>query len=117
MSARKRWLAAFTGALVLAAIGCGHTDTNFFLLRAPASSRSSAVIYLADQPGPTRPYSEIAIVQAVGFGSDATAEDVTQALTDKAARLGCDAVARVFIDIGYSRAHAAGVCVRYTDSR
>lgn len=117
MSALGRRLAAFTGLFALAAAGCGHTDTSVFLLRAPASSRPSAVIFLADQPGPTRPYSEIAIVQAVGFGGDATAEDVTRALTDKAARLGCDAVARVFIDVGYSRAHAAGVCVRYTDTR
>ena len=62
---------------------------------------------------PTRPYYELAIVQAIGFGGDANPEDVTHSLTDKAAALGCDAVVRVHIDVGYTRAHAAGVCVKY----
>jgi hypothetical protein len=104
-------------ALALAAtalLGCGHIETHAAMLRAPQPRPARPVeLYVADQAPPTRPFYDIAIVQAVGFGSEANPEDVTRGLTDKAAALGCDAVVRVFIDVGYSRAHAAGVCVRY----
>ena len=84
------------------------------MLRAPQPRTGHAVeLYLADQAAPARPFYDIAIVQAIGFGTDATPEDVARALTDKAATLGCDAVVRASIDVGYSRAHAAGVCVKY----
>jgi len=106
------------GALVVAAVtalaGCGHIESHAAMLRAPEPASAHTVeLYLADQSTPARPYYDIAIVQAVGFGSDATPEDVTKALTDKAGALGCDAVIRATIDLGYSRAHAAGVCVKY----
>jgi hypothetical protein len=101
-------------ALASLATGCGHTETHAAMLRAPQPPTARSVeLYLADQAVPTRPFYDIAIVQAIGFGSDATPEDVTHGLTDKAAALGCDAVVRVFIDVGYARAHAAGVCVKY----
>ncbi len=103
-----------TALTALTATGCGHTETHAAMLRAPQPHTGKSVeLYLADQAVPTRPFYDIAIVQAIGFGSDATPEDVTHGLTDKAAALGCDAVVRVFIDIGYARAHAAGVCVKY----
>jgi hypothetical protein len=107
-------------ALALAAVtalaGCGHTETHAAMLRAPQPRTGRAVeLYVADQAMPTRPFYDVAIVQAVGFGSDANPEDVARALTEKAATLGCDAVVRVFIDIGYSRAHAAGVCVKFLE--
>ncbi|MDB4935689.1 MAG: hypothetical protein JWP87_2661 [Labilithrix sp.] len=112
MSTRAR-IAALTFGLVTL-VGCGHTETHVAMLRAPQPRTGNAVeLYLADQPLPARPFYDIAIVQAVGFGNDATPEDVTRGLTDKAGALGCDAVVRAFIDIGYSRAHAAGVCVKY----
>ncbi len=94
--------------------GCGHTETHHALLRAPESpTRKNVELYMADQPTPARPFYEIAMVQAVGFGNEAHPEDVARALTEKAGRLGCDAVLRTFIDQGYSRAHAAGVCVKW----
>jgi hypothetical protein len=96
------------------AAGCGHTETHVAMLRAPQPRTQATVeLYVADQPPPTRPYYEIALVQAIGYGSDATPELVTRALTDRAGSIGCDAVVRTFIDLGYSRAHAAGVCVKY----
>lgn len=101
------------GAAMLLA-GCGHTETHVAMLRAPQPRTAHAVeLYLAEQPVPARPFYDVAIVQAIGFGTDATPEEVTRGLLDKAATLGCDAVVRVFIDVGYSRAHAAGVCVKY----
>ena len=103
---------AVLGAVILS--GCGHTETHVAMLRAPQARTGHTVeLYLADQAEPARPFYDIAIVQAVGFGADANPEDVTRALTNKASVLGCDAVVRVFIDIGYTRAHAAGVCVKY----
>ena len=113
MSARAGLLlTAVLGAVALA--GCGHTEAHAALLRAPQAATAGRVeLYVADQAGPMRPFYELAIVQAIGFGADANPEDVTRALTAKAAGLGCDAVVRVYIDVGYTRAHAAGVCVKY----
>ncbi|HSO35376.1 MAG TPA: hypothetical protein VLT33_22760 [Labilithrix sp.] len=113
MSARLLGLAtALVAASALA--GCGHTETHAALLRAPQPPTGGRVeLYVADQAPPTRPFYEIAMVQAIGFGADANPEDVTRALGSKAAALGCDAVVRVYIDVGYTRAHAAGVCVKY----
>jgi hypothetical protein len=94
--------------------GCGHTETHTAILRAPEPATGRPVeLYVADQAAPARPFYDLGFVQAIGFGSDANGEDVTRALTDKASQLGCDAVVRVFIDIGYSRAHASGVCVKF----
>lgn len=95
-------------------VGCGHSETHVAMLRAPQPATGHAVeLYLVDQATPARPFFDIAIVQAIGFGTDATPEAVARALTDKAATLGCDAVVRTSIDVGYSRAHAAGICVKY----
>ena len=98
----------------LALVGCGHTESHVAMLRAPQPRTDHPVeLYVADQAPPARPFYDIAIIQAIGFGSEANAEDITHALTDKAGALGCDAVVRVFIDLGYSRAHASGVCVKF----
>jgi hypothetical protein len=102
------------GLLGLSLAGCGHSETHVAMLRAPQPSTGHPVeLYLVDQATPTRPFFDIAIVQAIGFGTDATPEAVAHALTAKAEALGCDAVVRTSIDVGYSRAHAAGVCVKY----
>ena len=99
---------AFAGA------GCGHTEAHAALVRAPQPPTTGNVeLYIADQAEPTRPFYEIALVQAIGFGADANPEDVSRGLITKAAGLGCDAVVRVHIVLGYTRAHAAGVCEKY----
>ena len=113
MIARACLLAA-TVLVSTALAACGHTESHAALLRAPQPPTVGKVeLYVADQAAPTRPFYEVAIVQAIGFGADANPEEVAHALTDKAAALGCDAVVRAFIDVGYTRAHAAGVCVKY----
>lgn len=118
MSRRRRChmggvVLALTAVVALA--GCGHTETHVAMLRAPQAPTSARAVelYVADQAPPQRPFYDIGIVQAIGFGSEAGGEDVSRALTEKAAQLGCDAVVRVFIDVGYSRAHASGVCVKF----
>ena len=60
-----------------------------------------------------RPYTEIALVQAIGYGADAGAEGVLAELRRKARALGCDGVIRARVDVGYTRSHGAGVCVRW----
>jgi hypothetical protein len=104
---------AFLVAAALAVAGCGHTETHAAMLRAPQPRTSKVELYVMGQAPPARPYYEIALVQAIGFGSDATPEDVAHALNEKAASLGCDAVVRVYIDVGYSRANASGTCVKF----
>jgi len=105
---------AFATVLTGLATGCGHTETHQALFRAPEPPSGHTVeIYMADMAIPARPYYEIALVQAVGFGTESHPEDIAAALTEKAGKLGCDAVVRVFLDQGYSRSNASGVCVRW----
>lgn len=108
----KRRVLLLSALLLLAA--CGHTETHQAMLRAPEPPTGRPVeLYMADQPLPARPYYEIALVQAIGFGDQANPETVVSALTTKAGKLGCDAVLRTFVDLGYTRAHASGVCVKW----
>lgn len=103
------------GLALTALPACGHVETHEAMLHAAAPRAGSPVeLYMADQPLPSRAFTEIAIVQAVGFGNKAEPEELAAALTARAAELGCDAVIRAAIDLGYSRGHAAGVCVRFT---
>jgi hypothetical protein len=106
--------AALVVLAAAALVGCGHTETHQAMLRqAQAPTTRPVELYMADQAMPDRPFYELAIVQAIGFGTDAHPEDVAHALTTKAGLLGCDAVVRTTIDMGYSRAHAAGICVKW----
>ncbi len=110
----RRAVVASALAFGLAGAGCGHTETHDAMLRSAEAPPSHPVeLYMGDQPLPARPFYEIALVQAIGFGDDAQPESVAHALTKRAARLGCDAVIRVFIDQGYTRANASGVCVKW----
>jgi len=100
-------------ASLLSLSGCGYTDVHEVVLRQPQPRRTRQVeIYFANQTVP-RPFYEIALLQAVGHGTDADAEDVGEALSQRAASLGCDAIVRTRIDQGYSIANAVGVCVRW----
>lgn len=110
------WAASVAGLVIAAATsGCGHVDTHAAMLRPKGSPRAarSVQIYLASQEVP-RPYLELALVQAIGFDADGDVEDVVDALRARAGALGCDAVVRTFVDRGYTKAQAAGVCVRFT---
>ena len=75
--------------LSLFMVGCGHMETHAALLRPAEAPKTEPVeIYIADQASPQRPYYELALVQAIGFGADANAEDVVHALSDRAAAQG-----------------------------
>lgn len=111
-----RWLAS-TG-LLLGTIACGHTETHAVQLRpsnAASSSGRPVEIYMVGQQ-PAQAFVDMALVQAIGSGTNANVESVVAALRKRAEGMGCDAVVRVTIDRGVTRVHAAGVCVRYTGS-
>ena len=96
---------------LLGLAGCGSTEVHQVFLRQPSMIENREIeVYVVGAP-PKRAYYDIAIVQAIGHGSDADVEHVTHALANRAARLGCDAVVRVHVELGYGRAHGAGVCV------
>jgi hypothetical protein len=106
-----RRIAFALGALVLC--GCGHTEVHQVLLRVPTGKVSyDAELYLGDQ-NPRRPYYEMALIQAIGYGADANLEDVTDALRERGRYFGCDGLIRVRVDQGYSMAHGFGVCVKW----
>lgn len=103
-------------ALAVSALACGRVDTHHALIRPPSAPKGRAIeLYMLGQAAPARAYTEVALVQAVGFGSGANAEDVARGLSEKAASLGCDAVVRATVDLGYSRANGAGVCVTFVE--
>lgn len=109
-----RALVGIAALVGLTAIGCGHVETHQALLRAPQPPTGKRVeLYMSDQGAPARAFYEIALIQAIGYGNRAHPEDLADALSDKAAKLGCDAILRTVIDQGYTRAHASGVCVRW----
>jgi hypothetical protein len=71
-----------------------------------------AFVYVEGQMPPGEFY-ELGLVQTIGFGSDADAEELVRVLAHDAAEAGCQAIVRVAIDMGATRAHASGVCVRF----
>jgi hypothetical protein len=91
--------------------GCGSVEVHQVFLRRPSMIENREVeVYVAGSP-PKHLYYDIAIVQAIASGSDADVEHVTHALANRAGRLGCDALVRVHVELGYGRAHGTGVCV------
>lgn len=105
---------AFAFAFAFALVGCGSVETHTAMLRAPGAPvpRSAVELYLGEQ-SPERPLDELGLVQAYGSGNKANPEDLAEGLAQRAAQLGCDAVVKVSIDVGFTRAHAAGICVKY----
>jgi hypothetical protein len=92
--------------------GCAHAESHAALFREPREPVSTVEVVSADTPV-SRPYTELGLVQAFGFGDSRTGDEVLRELRAKAASLGCDGVIRVHVDVGYSRSHGAGVCVRW----
>jgi hypothetical protein len=97
----------------LGTVGCGHVEMHELVLRQPGAPTSHAEVYFAGQE-PRRPYYEVALLQGIGFGEDADMEQVAHALAARAGALGCDAVVRVRVGQGFTRAHGFGVCVRWS---
>jgi hypothetical protein len=105
-------LSALVTSATLAA-GCGTMETHAAMFREAQPSAGRVDIYMVTQ-SVDRPYYEIALVEAIGSGDRMDAEHLVAALRAKAQSVGCNGVIRVQIDVGYTRAHAAGVCVRFS---
>ncbi len=95
--------------------GCGFTEVHEVLLRPPVPAAQAVEIYVGGQ-NPQRPFYEVGLLQATGHGSNANGGDVTKALAKRASRVGCDALVRVHVDLGYTMANVVGVCVRWAGS-
>jgi len=109
----KRWVPfVFVAVGVLVAACGGHVDSHQALLRTAPPFERPAFVYVEGQMPPGEFY-ELGLVQTIGFGSDADAEELVRVLAHDAAEAGCQAVVRVAIDMGTTRAHASGVCVRF----
>jgi hypothetical protein len=101
-------------AAALATSACGHLETHEVSLRAPSAPAAQDADIYFDGRWPDRAFYEVALIQVVGFGTNANPEDVTRALALRGRQNGCDAVVRVRVDQGYARANGFGVCVRYS---
>jgi hypothetical protein len=98
--------------VLLALTGCGHVEVHEVILRepAPATGREPDVYFNGREPAEA--FYEVALLEVVGYGSDAQLEDLTHALVSRGAQLGCDAILRVHVDLGFTKAHGYGVCAR-----
>lgn len=97
----------------LSLAGCGSTELHEVLLRRPTGAPHGEVeLYVVGRP-PSRPYYEVALLQAIGHGTQADVPDVTNALARRGQALGCDAVVGIHVELGSTRAHATGVCVMW----
>ena len=105
--------AGFSLFLAVFLSGCGSTEVHQVFLRQPSMiAHRDIEVYVTGAP-PKRAYYDIAILQAIARGSDADVEHVTHAIANRAARLGCNAVVRLHIELGAARAHGTGVCVNW----
>jgi len=99
--------------LLLILTACGSTNVYQVLLRQPTAPTGRGVEVYVRGRDPARPADEVAIVEAHGFGTHANAETVVEAIAQRSAQLGCDAVVRVHVELGHTMAHASGICVRW----
>ena len=99
-------------ALALHLGGCAvSTEAHRFALGAPRSPTREVALF---DGVPTRPYVEAGFVQALAYGAT-SGDAVVVALRREAAAMGCDAVARVRLDLADGIVHAAGVCVGWVE--
>jgi hypothetical protein len=100
-------------AALLGSVACGHTEVTAVVFRPAASSAVTAVpIYREGQATPPVA-ADLALVQVVANGSEASVERVASALASRGAILGCEALIRVRFAHGYARTHGVGVCVTF----
>ncbi len=108
-------LARTVVALAIAAtvVGCGRLTSYRYPLSQPAApaAQRPGIYFEGNLPGEAM--QELAMVEAVGSGTKASAEDVLGAMQDDAARLGANAIVRVKVDCAYGTCHGYGVAVRF----
>jgi hypothetical protein len=99
--------------LALAAGGCAAPSAPATPRPGPPA-RGCAALYVDRTP--TRAYRELGLVQALAEGMRASEAEVLRALRREGQRMGCDAIVRVEVRAGETRAHALGVCIQWSDA-
>jgi hypothetical protein len=100
--------------LGLSLVGCGQVVSDRAVTGRPLPAHHGAVrLFLESDQQPTG-YTEIAIVRAIGTGSEANLESVFEGLRKEAQAVGANAVIRVRVDHGAGVA-GIGVAVRLPD--
>jgi hypothetical protein len=104
--------------LVLAAwlVGCGQSELHEVVFRTAPRTGRPVEVYMVGQQA-TRPFDELGLLQVVSTGNQADAPAVIAALSKRASELGCDALVRVRVDVGFTAAQGYGVCVRTQEAR
>ncbi len=107
---------ALVAQLALALTACGSVRTYSYPLAAPQTPTNAAPpsIYFEGNL-PAGNMQELALVEAVGYGTKANMEEVAAGLQSQAAHFGANAIVRVKIDCGYSQCHGWGVAVKLID--
>jgi hypothetical protein len=99
--------------VLLGCAACGHTDVSAVVFR-PAIVSASVTVPLYREGQATPPVAtDLALVQVLAHGSEASVEQAASALAARGAVLGCEAIIRVRFAQGYTRTHAAGICVTF----
>jgi len=107
---------ALAAIAALALVACGHIETHEVVLRADTSGAAKDPDVYLEGRAPPRAFYEVALLQVVGFGSNANPDDVVLGLVARGRLIGCDAIVRARVDQGSSRASGFGVCVRWSPS-
>jgi hypothetical protein len=105
-----------SASLLLASLlsGCGQTETHQVAFRTPMRPATSEVALFIESV-PARPYAEMGLLQAIGYGTEAEVPHVMRAIERDAKRMGCDAVAMLRTQAGMGVLHGVGVCVVYLE--
>jgi hypothetical protein len=105
----RAWLVL--AALVAAAAGCGHAEGQAASPNHAGQSAARPAVYVDSVPA--RAYRELGLVQAYGTGTKASRGAVLDSLRQQGKSMGCDALAKVNVEVGDMKAHAIGVCVEW----
>jgi hypothetical protein len=111
------WSSCLSLCAGLLLAGCGSTETHALMFRTPppgaGSSGHEAVLFV--ETVPRRPFAEVGLIQAIGTGNQAHTPEVLAALREEGRRRGCDAIVLARAASGAVSAHAAGMCVLWTE--
>jgi hypothetical protein len=104
---RARPLSLLAAATALLS-GCGHVDTHRVMFRGAPAGDHAAELYVERLP--ERPYAEIGLVQAIGWGNQSDISSMLTALQKEGRANGCDALVNARLSSGGTGAHAVAVC-------
>jgi hypothetical protein len=93
----------------LVLVACGSIKNHYVMTGTPRAPSAGNVRIELEGAAVPPGFVEVAIVQTVGTHGKANLESLIAGLKSQAQQLGCNAVVRVHVDQGSSRATAVGV--------